>query len=70
MHSSPFYLVVAVALTTLSAHGEHMEELVVTAIHDTRTVDVTSELVISPDVAQLLKKKMTLLLKRVSALRL
>ena len=56
MHSSPLYLAVAAALTTLSAHGEHMEELVVTAIHDTRTVDVTSELVISPDVAQLLKK--------------
>ena len=56
MHSSPIYLAVVAALTTLSAHGEHMEELVVTAIHDTRTVDVTSELVISPDVAQLLKK--------------
>ena len=43
-------------MTTLPAHADQMEELVVTASHDTRTIDVTSELVISPDVAQLLKK--------------
>ena len=40
----------------VAAHAEPMEELVVTASHDTRTIDVTSELSISPDVAQLLKE--------------
>ena len=46
----------AAALTALSSYADHIEELVVTASHDTRTVDITDELVISPDVAQLLKK--------------
>jgi iron complex outermembrane receptor protein len=33
-----------------------MEELVITASHDTRTIDVADELLIAPDVTQLLKK--------------
>jgi iron complex outermembrane receptor protein len=33
-----------------------MEELVVTASHDTRTIDVTDAMIVSPDVAQLLKQ--------------
>lgn len=50
--------VLALALSALSAHSlaDHIEELVVTANHDTRTIDISDELVISADVAQLLKK--------------
>ena len=43
-------------LTLLPAHADHIEELVVTASHDTRTIDISSELSISPDVTRLLKK--------------
>jgi iron complex outermembrane receptor protein len=52
------YLAVAASLATLPAFAAHtdIEELVVTGRHDTRTIDITDELVISPDVAQLLKK--------------
>jgi iron complex outermembrane receptor protein len=46
----------AAALAALPARADHLEELVVTATHSTRTIDVTSALVISPDVAQLLKE--------------
>ena len=50
-----------IALTTALAscapvHAGDLEELVVTATHSTRTIDVTDALVISPDVAHLLKK--------------
>ncbi|MFT4518342.1 MAG: iron complex outermembrane receptor protein [Halioglobus sp.] len=48
-------LLPAAFLTTLPARADHLEELVITATHDTRTIDVTSALMISPDVAQLLK---------------
>ncbi len=50
------YLAIAAAFATLPAHSDHLEELVVTATHSTRTIDVTNALVISPDVAQLLKE--------------
>jgi len=50
------YLGIATILAILPAHGDHLEEVLVTGYHDTRTIDITSELVISPDVAQLLKK--------------
>lgn len=51
-------LALALAATLAASHSQadHIEELVVTASHDTRTIDITDELVISPDVAQLLKK--------------
>ena len=49
------YLGIAAALATAPALAEPMEELVVTATHSTRTIDVTNALSISPDVAQLLK---------------
>ena len=44
------------ALAAAPAMADHMEELVVTATHSTRTIDVTNALSISPDVAQLLKE--------------
>ena len=47
---------IAVALAVAPALAEPMEELVVTASHSTRTIDVTNALSISPDVAQLLKE--------------
>ncbi|HDY82007.1 MAG TPA: TonB-dependent receptor, partial [Halieaceae bacterium] len=56
MLRSKLYLGIATALAILPAHGDPMEEVLVTGYHDTRTIDITSELVISPDVAQLLKK--------------
>lgn len=46
--SHPFYL-------ALNAGADHIEELVITASHDTRTIDVTSQLNVSPDVTQLLR---------------
>ena len=56
MLRSRLYLGLAGILAALPSHADHMEELLVTASRDTRRIDVTDELVISPDVAQLLKK--------------
>jgi iron complex outermembrane receptor protein len=56
MSKTTFPLALAALLSTLPALADHLEELVVTATHDTRTIDVAHELEISPDVAQLLKK--------------
>lgn len=58
MPRNTLYLSILAALAALPAHAEHLdlEELVVTATHTTRTIDVTNALVISPDVAQLLKE--------------
>ena len=59
MRTSTMTLGIAVTLatlSTLSTRADTIEELVITARHDTRTIDITDELVISPDVAQLLKK--------------
>jgi iron complex outermembrane receptor protein len=50
------YLGIAATLAAAPALAQHMEELVVTATHSTRTIDVTNALSISPDVAQLLKE--------------
>jgi iron complex outermembrane recepter protein len=44
------------ALAATTSQADHIEELVVSASHDTRTIDITDELVVAPDVAQLLKK--------------
>ena len=56
MHRTAIFLGLAVALNCLNTQADHIEELVVTASHDTRTIDVTDELIIAADVAQLLKK--------------
>ena len=56
MRRNTLYLGLAATLATLPGHADHIEELIVTARHDTRTIDITNEMVISPDVAQLLKK--------------
>lgn len=56
MRKPRLILGIAATLVALPAYTDQLEELVVTARHDTRTIDVTDELVISPDVAQLLKK--------------
>ncbi len=47
---------ITAALAIAPVLAEPMEELVVTATHSTRTIDVTNALAISPDVAQLLKE--------------
>ncbi|MEM8560620.1 MAG: TonB-dependent receptor [Pseudomonadota bacterium] len=46
----------AVALASLSVVADQLEEVIVTATHSTRTIDITNALNISPDVAQLLKE--------------
>ncbi len=56
MQRTAIALGLTAALTALGSQAGTLEELVVTASHDTRTIDITDELVISPDVAQLLKK--------------
>ena len=56
MPRHPLYLAIAASLTSLPTLADHMEELVVTATHSTRTIDVTNALVIAPDVAELLKE--------------
>ena len=56
MRSTPIFTGIIAALTTMTVRAEPLEELVISARHDTRTIDIASELVISPDVAQLLKK--------------
>ena len=38
-----------------TVHADHIEELVITATHDSRTIDVTRQLNVSPDVTQLLR---------------
>lgn len=50
------YFSLLAALATLPALAQQMEELVVTATHSTRTIDVTEALLASPDVAELLKE--------------
>jgi iron complex outermembrane receptor protein len=56
MPRSRRHLAVATTLAALNAGADSIEELVVTARHDTRTIDVSGELLASPDVAQLLRK--------------
>tara|TARA_R110002110_G_scaffold362241_1_gene572018 strand:+ start:84654 stop:86723 length:2070 start_codon:yes stop_codon:yes gene_type:complete len=52
--------ILTIALTgvlgAITASADTLEELLVTAVRDTRTIDVHDELVISADIAQLLKK--------------
>ena len=58
MYRSTIYLSIATCLAALPAQAanDKLEELVISARHDTRTIDITNEMVISPDVTQLLKK--------------
>ncbi len=56
MRSSPRYGSLALALAAATAQAQGIEELVVSASHDTRTIDVTDALVVSADIAQLLKQ--------------
>ncbi|MEH6581135.1 MAG: TonB-dependent receptor [Halioglobus sp.] len=48
-------LALAVSLVASAANADHLEEVIVSATHDTRSVDVNSALIISSDAAQLLK---------------
>lgn len=52
---TPAFFAIALLLAA-AAQADHMEELVVTASHDTRTIDIADEVIASPDVAQLLRK--------------
>ncbi|MDG2048263.1 MAG: TonB-dependent receptor [Halioglobus sp.] len=58
MRTKPYFIPIAVMmlLCSLWAQADHLEELVVTASQNTRTIDVADELLISSDLAQLLKK--------------
>ncbi len=56
MRRHPLYLALLPVLAAMPAVADHVEELVVTASHDTRTINVTDALSVSPDVSQLLKK--------------
>ncbi|MEM6581754.1 MAG: TonB-dependent receptor [Pseudomonadota bacterium] len=56
MLSRKSLLGVAVAFASTSVVADQLEEVIVTATHSTRTIDITNALNISPDVAQLLKE--------------
>ena len=47
-------LIPLLALPSLSM-ADHVEEILVSARHDTRTIDVTEALIASPDVTELLR---------------
>ncbi|MEH6591125.1 MAG: hypothetical protein V7746_12765 [Halioglobus sp.] len=49
MHRQLTLLAAAIALTSPLTQADHLEETVVTATHDTRTVDVNEALITSPD---------------------
>ena len=56
MQKMKLYLATSAALASQLALANPVEELVISAQRDTRTIDVTDALLISPDVAQLLKE--------------
>ena len=49
-------LTTALLASTLPAAADHMEELVITARHDSRVVEVSDDSLIAPDVTELLKR--------------
>ncbi len=55
MHLKPIAGALGAILCSSLAQADHIEELVVVGSHNTRTIDVNSALIISPDTAQLLK---------------
>ncbi|MCB1842792.1 MAG: TonB-dependent receptor [Halioglobus sp.] len=52
----PRKLALAALLLPICAQADHMEELVVSAAHDTRSIDISEEIIASSDVTQLLTK--------------
>ena len=46
----------AVSLASQASFASHIEEVVVRGVHDTRTIEVSEALVVSPDAAQLLRR--------------
>ena len=56
MLTKPYHMAIATVLCALPVQADHLEELVVTASQNTLTIDVADELLISSDLAQLLKK--------------
>ncbi len=56
MRRNRSYVGMAIAITALPLHADHIEELVVSARHDTRTIEVSDTITVSADVAQLLKQ--------------
>ena len=56
MRTKLYHMAIATVLCTLPVQADHLEELVVTASQNTLTIDVADELLISSDLAQLLKK--------------
>lgn len=56
MRRNRSYVGMAIAITALPLHADHIEELVVSARHDTRTIEVSDAITVSADVAQLLKQ--------------
>lgn len=56
MQKTALPIVIVISLSALNTHADHLEELVVTASHDTRTIDVGDEISVAPDVTQLLKR--------------
>lgn len=56
MSYRPTPIALAVSLLSISAHADHMEELVISASHDTRTIDVSEAISASADVTQLLRE--------------
>jgi len=55
MRHTVLFLCLTTALASQNILADHMEELVVTASHDKRSIDVNVAQIISPDAAQLLK---------------
>ena len=56
MRRNRSYVGMAVAFTALPLQADQLEELVVSARHDTRTIEVSDAIAVSADVAQLLKQ--------------
>ncbi|MEE4191689.1 MAG: TonB-dependent receptor [Halieaceae bacterium] len=53
---APRLLPLLLACPAALVRADHIEEVVVRGVHDTRTIEVSEALVVSPDTAQLLKK--------------
>ncbi len=56
MYRPALFTALGTALLAIPAIADGIEELVVTASHDTRTIDVAGAAIASPDVAQLLRE--------------
>jgi iron complex outermembrane receptor protein len=56
VNRSPATVALLIALAGIPARADHIEELVVTARHDKRTIDVSATPMVAPDPAQLLRQ--------------